>query len=75
MGVGDPLGPPPPAGDGWKFLLHDLFDGDSYEYIGTVETPDNITLMAGDATRVAGRHRDELGAHSVRVLRVDIDGR
>ena len=36
---------------------------------------DNITLMAGDATRVAGRHRDELGVHSVRVLRVAIDGR
>ena len=74
-GVGDPLAPPPQAGDGWKFLLHDLFDGDSYEYLGTVEIPDNITLMAGDATRVAGRHRDELGVHSVRVLRVAIDGR
>ena len=45
-GVGDPLAPPPQAGDGWKFLLHDLFDGDSYEYLGTVEIPDNITLMA-----------------------------
>ena len=42
---------------------------------GTGMAEDNITLMAGDATRVAGRHRDELGVHSVRVLRVDIDGR
>ena len=71
MGVGDRLSPPPQAGEGWRFLLYDLFDGDSYEYLGTVEIPDNITLMAGDATRVAGRHRDELGVHSVRVLRVE----
>ena len=71
MGVGDRLAPPPQAGEGWRFLLYDLFDGDSYEYVGTVEIPDNITLMAGDATRVAGRHRDGLGVHSVRVLRVE----
>ena len=70
MGVGDPLAPPPQPS--WSFLLYDLFDGDSYEYRGTVEIPDGITLMAGDATRVAGRHRDELGVHSVRVLRVEV---
>ena len=72
MGVGDPLAPPPQPGGGRRFPLYDLFDGDSYEYLGTVEIPDGITLMAGDATRVAGRHRDELGVHSVRVLRVEV---
>ena len=75
MGVGDPLAPAPRADGSWKYRLYDLFDGDSYDYLGTVEIPDNVTLMAGDATRVAGRHRDELGVHSVRVLHVDIEGR
>ena len=75
MGVGDPLAPAPRADGSWKYRLYDLFAGDSYEYLGTVEIPDNVTLMAGDATRVAGRHRDELGVHSVRVLHVDIEDR
>ena len=60
--------------DAWELRLYDLFDGDSYEYIGTVEIPDleNFSIMAGDSERIAGVHRDELGVHSMRVLRVGI---
>ena len=71
IGVGDDLAPP--VGDGnWTLVLYDLFDGDSYEYIGTVEAPEGLILMAGDSGRIAGVHRNELGVHSVRVLRVEM---
>ena len=76
IGVDDELAPP--VGDdidAWELRLYDLFDGDTYEYIGTVESPDlaNFSIMAGDSERIAGLHRDELGVHSVRVLRVEIE--
>ena len=74
IGVDDDLAPP--VGDdleAWELQLYDLFDGDSYEYIGTVEIPEDLTLMAGDSDRVAGVHTDELGVPSVRVLRVEIE--
>ena len=77
MGVDDELAPPVSDDiDAWELRLYDLFDGDSYEYIGTVEIPDleNFSIMAGDNERIAGVHRDELGVHSVRVLRVEIEG-
>lgn len=73
MGVGDALAPP--ASDDindWTFRLYDLFDGDDYAYIGTVEVPEDLTLMTGDSERVAGIHTDPLGVHSVRVLRVEL---
>ncbi|MCY4574676.1 MAG: hypothetical protein OXF01_17990 [Gemmatimonadetes bacterium] len=44
-----------------------------FEYIGTVEMPEGLHLMAGDSERVAGVHLDSLGVHSVRVLRVEIE--
>ncbi len=72
VGVGDALAPP--ASDDindWTFRLYDLFDGD-YAYIGTVEVPEDLTLMAGDSERVAGVHTGPLGVHSVRVLRVEL---
>lgn len=75
MGVGDALAPP--ASDDindWTHRLYDLFDGDDYAYIGTVELPEDLTLMAGDSERVAGVHTDPLGVHSVRVLRLELPG-
>ncbi len=53
-------------------VLYDLFDGDSYDYIGTIRAPPGITLMAGSSERIAGVHTDTLGVQSVRVLRVDL---
>ena len=72
-GVGDALAPPASDDiDDWTFRLYDLFDGDDYAYIGTVEVPEDLTLMAGDGERVAGVHTGPLGVHSVRVLRVEL---
>ncbi|MYA10953.1 MAG: hypothetical protein F4087_16120 [Gemmatimonadetes bacterium] len=74
MGVGDSLAPPPEEMSDGVFRLYDLFDGDSYEYIGTIEVPENLELMAGDSERVAGVQTNELGVHSVRVLGIEISG-
>ncbi len=74
MGIGDSLAPPVgDSMDDWTYRLYDLFDGDSYEYVGTVEVPDYLRLMTGDSERVAGVHRDELDVESVRVLRVEVE--
>ena len=71
IGVDDELAPPVGESiDDWTFRLYDLFDDRSYEYIGTVEIPENLDLLAGDSERVAGVQRDELGVQSVRVLAV-----
>ncbi|MXW26043.1 MAG: hypothetical protein F4Z77_07130 [Dehalococcoidia bacterium] len=73
IGVGDALAPPvgeAEEGWAWVLLLYDLFSAETYEYIGTVEVPEDLTLMAGDSDRVAGIHEGPLGVHSVRVLRV-----
>lgn len=62
-------------GDGtedWTLRMYDLFDGDDYQYLGTVEIPENLILMAGDSERVAGVHRGALGVESVYVLRVEL---
>ncbi len=74
IGVEDELAPPVGnvVGD-WSLQLYDLFDGDTYEYMGTVEVPEGLILEAGDSERIAGVHRDPLGVHSVRVLRVEIN--
>ena len=64
IGVGDDLAPP--VGDdieAWELQLYDLFDGGSYEYVGTVEVPENVILMAGDGERVAERHVGPLDLH------------
>lgn len=77
IGVGDELAPPVGNVVGeWSLQLYDIFDGDTYEYVGTVEAPEGLSLMAGDSDseRVAGVHRDPLGVHSVRVLRVGVEG-
>ncbi len=71
MGVDDALSPPMDVSLE-AFRLYDLFDDDSYEYIGTVEIPEDLELMAGNEERVAGVHRNELDVESVRVLRVEI---
>lgn len=71
MGVGDSLAPPAEDMDEWTFVLYDLFSGDAYEYLGTVQIPPGLELMAGDATRVAGVHTGAMGEHSVRVMRVN----
>lgn len=60
--------------DDWTLRHYDLFDGDTYEYIGTVEIPEGLILMAGDATRIAGFQRGAFDVQSVRVLRVEIEG-
>ena len=69
-GVGDTVAAPVDE----EHRLYDLFDGQDYEYIGTVEAPEGLTLLAGDETRVAGVHKDELDVPSVRVLRVELEG-
>ena len=51
---------------------YDLFSGDTYKYLGTVEVPFGLTLTTGDAARVAGVHKGPLGVQSVRVMRVSI---
>ena len=71
MGVGDALAPPADDMDDWTFVLYDLFSGETYEYLGTVEIPPRLELMTGDATRVAGVHSGAMGEHSVRVMRVN----
>ena len=44
----------------------------SYEYLGTVEAPEHVRLMAGDSERVAGVHREPAGCVvSPRVARGD----
>ena len=74
IGVEDELAPPVGNVVGeWSLQLYDLFDGDTYEYMGTVEAPEGLILRAGDSERVAGVHRDPLRVHSVRVLRVEIN--
>ena len=74
IGVDDSLAPPVGESmDDWTYRLYDLFDGGDYEYIGTVEIPKGIKLMASDGERVAGVHRNELDVESVRVLRVVIE--
>ncbi len=70
-GVGDTVAAPV----GEEHRLYDLFDGENYGYIGTVEGPEGLTLMAGNETRVAGVHTDELDVSSVRVLRVEVAAR
>ena len=75
IGVGDDLAPPVDDDiEAWEQQLYDLFDGRSYEYIGTVEAPEDVILMAGDGERVAGRHVGPLGVHSVGVFRVVVEG-
>lgn len=59
--------------DDWEFHHYDLFDGDTYEYLGTVDIPGDLLLMAGDAERIAGFQRGPFGVHSVRVLRVELN--
>ncbi len=76
-GIHDDVAHPPveklrSAGDSPRPQRYDLFDGDTYDYIGTVEVPPRLTLKAGDSERVAGVHSDENGVHSVQVLRVEI---
>ena len=56
-----------------RFACTNLVDGRSYEYLGTVEIPENLDLLAGDSERVAGVQRDELGVQSVRVLAVEFN--
>jgi len=76
IGVGDALAPPVgEPEDDWVLRLYDLFSAETYEYMGTVEIPEDLRLMAGDSARVAGRHTDPLGVHSVRVLRVAMEER
>ena len=72
-GVGDELAPPVGESmDDWTFRHYDLFDGDSYEYFGTVEVPKDFILMAADSNRIAGFQRDTLDVQSVRVMRVAV---
>lgn len=59
--------------DDWEFHHYDLFDGGSYEYLGTIDIPEELRLMAGDAERIAGFQRGPFGIHSVRVLRVELN--
>ena len=73
-GIGDALASP--VGNSmsdWTHRHYDLFDGDSYEYTGTVVLPENFILMAADSERIAGLSRGPFGIPSVRVLRVEID--
>lgn len=77
-GIEDEVAHPPvqrlrSAGDPPRPQRYDLFDGDTYEYIGTVEVAPRLRLMAGDRERVAGVQSDEQGVHSVRVLRVEVE--
>ena len=48
--------------------LYDLFSADTYQYIGTVEAPERMELVAGDAHRVAGVQKGEFDEQSVRVM-------
>ena len=74
MGVDDELSPPVgTSATEWTLRLYDLFDGLSYEYIGTVEVPEELIVMAGDSERIAGVHTDPLDVQSVRVLRVTLN--
>ena len=70
MGVADSLAPSLGDMEDSTFRLYDLFtSGGSYDYIGTVQVPDRLELMAGDSTRVAGVYTGALDEQSVRVLR------
>ena len=57
MGIGDILAPP--VGDAmadWTYRLYDLFDGDTYEYVGTVEIPEDRNSWPVTANGIAGVH-------------------
>lgn len=77
-GIEDVIAHPPrdrPRGDDEpaRPSLFDLFDADSFEYLGTIEMPlPDFVPLAGDAARIAGVHSDPLGVQSVRVLQVNI---
>ena len=72
-GIGDSLSPPVGRSmSDWTHRQYDLFDGDTYEYLGTVEIPEGFILMTGDETRIAGFERAAFDVQTVRVLRVEV---
>ena len=69
LGVDDTLAPPAKDMVGAPFQLYDLFSSESYQYLGSVQAPEGLRLMAGDSTRVAGVSRGPFNEPSVRVMR------
>lgn len=69
LGVEDELSPPVDPPDGGA-PMWDVFDGTTYEYLGTVAPPEGFVPYAGDATRLAGVQKDALDGQAVRVIRV-----
>ena len=69
LGVDDSLSPTAEEMASSSFRLYDLFSPNTYEYIGTVQAPDRVNLMAGDQQRVAGIYDGPFGKPSLVVLR------
>ena len=74
LGVDDAHSPPITVMSAAPFRLYDLFEPDTYEYLGTVEAPDRVTLMDGTDALVAGVVRGPFDARIPVVYRVDLEG-
>ncbi len=72
LGVDDEHSPPVDVMLQSVFRLYDLFDPDTYEYLGTVEAPENVRLMDGNDHLVAGRYMGAFDEGPVIVYRVEL---
>ena len=72
LGVDDEHAPPVQVMLQSVFQVYDLFDRDTYGYLGTVEAPENVRLMDGNDDSVAGRLMGAFDEGPVIVYRVEL---
>ena len=71
LGVNDELASPVDPPDGGE-PMWDLFDAETYRYMGTVKMPEGFIPYAGDSFRLAGVQTTAMGVQALRVARVGI---
>ena len=72
LGVDDEHSPPVEVMLQSVFRVYDLFDPDTYGYLGTVEAPENVRLLDGNDHLVAGRLMGTFDEGPVIVYRVEL---
>ena len=72
LGVDDEHSPPVEVMLQSVFRVYDLFDPDTYGYLGTVEAPENVRLLDGNDHLVAGRLMGAFDEGPVIVYRVEL---